>query len=139
MNNNFIFIGRLTKSPELRYTSSNKAVTQIDLAVQNGKDDVTFVPITLFEKMAENVCKYCEKGDLIGFQGSVKNHNWEDNKGNKHYDYTFMANKMSFLQSKSNSQTEQKKSEMVEKKATDEQIYADFGDSIEISDEDIAF
>lgn len=100
MNNNFIFIGRLTKSPELRYTSSNKAVTQIDLAVQNGKDDVTFVPITLFEKMAENVCKYCEKGDLIGFQGSVKNHNWEDNKGNKHYDYTFMANRMSFLQTK---------------------------------------
>ncbi len=139
MNNNFIFIGRLTKNPELRYTSSNKAVTQIDLAIANTKDDTTFVSITLFEKMAENVCKYCEKGDLIGFQGSVKNHNWEDNKGNKHYDYTFMANKMSFLQSKSNSQTEQKKSEMVEKKATDEQIYADFGDSIEISDEDICF
>ena len=139
MNNNFFFIGRLTKNPELKYTSSNKAVTQIDLAIANTKDDTTFVPITLFEKMAENVCEYCEKGDLIGFQGSVKNHNWEDNKGNKHYDYTFMANKMSFLQSKSNSQTEQKKSEMVEKKATDEQIYADFGDSIEISDEDICF
>nr|DAQ17857.1 MAG TPA: Single strand binding protein [Caudoviricetes sp.] len=138
MNNNFIFIGRLTKSPELRYTSSNKAVTQIDLAVQNGKDDVTFAPITLFEKMAENVCKYCEKGDLIGFQGSVKNHNWEDNKGNKHYDYTFMANRMSFLQTKTNNQQEPKQAENV-KKSTDEQIYADFGDSIEISDDDIAF
>lgn len=138
MNNNFIFIGRLTKSPELRYTSSNKAVTQIDLAVQNGKDDVTFVPITLFEKMAENVCKYCEKGDLTGFQGSVKNHNWEDNKGNKHYDYTFMANRMSFLQTKTNNQQEPKQAENV-KKSTDEQIYADFGDSIEISDDDIAF
>lgn len=138
MNNNFIFIGRLTKSPELRYTSSNKALTQIDLAVQNGKDDVTFVPITLFEKMAENVCKYCEKGDLIGFQGSVKNHNWEDSKGNKHYDYTFMANRMSFLQTKTNNQQEPKQAENV-KKSTDEQIYADFGDSIEISDDDIAF
>lgn len=139
MNNNFIFIGRISKDLELRYTKDNKAVCEVNIAIQNGKDDVTFVSITLFEKMAENVCKYCEKGDLIGFQGSVKNHNWEDNKGNKHYDYTFMANKMSFLQSKSNSQTEQKKSEMVEKKATDEQIYADFGDSIEISDEDICF
>jgi single-strand DNA-binding protein len=138
MNNNFIFIGRLTRDPELRYTSSNKAVTQIDLAIQNGKDDTTFVPITLFEKMAENVCKYCEKGDLIGFQGSVKNHNWEDNKGNKHYDYTFMANRMSFLQTKTNNQQEPKQAENV-KKSTDEQIYADFGDSIEISDDDIAF
>lgn len=138
MNNNFIFIGRLTKSPELVYLSSNKAVTQIDLAITNTKDDTTFVPITLFEKMAENVCKYCEKGDLIGFQGSVKNHNWEDNKGNKHYDYTFMANRMSFLQTKTNNQQEQKQTENV-KKSTDEQIYADFGDSIEISDDDIAF
>lgn len=138
MNNNFIFIGRLTKNPELRYTSSNKAVTQIDLAVQNGKDDVTFVPITLFGNIAENVHKYCEKGDQVGFQGIVKNHNWEDNKGNKHYDYTFMANRMSFLQTKANNQQELKQTENV-KKSTDEQIYADFGDSIEISDDDIAF
>lgn len=138
MNNNFIFIGRLTRSPELRYTSSNKAVTQVDLAIANTKDDTTFVQITLFEKMAENVHKYCEKGDLIGFQGSVKNHNWEDNKGNKHYDYTFMANRMSFLQTKTNNQQEPKQAEDV-KKSTDEQIYADFGDSIEISDDDIAF
>lgn len=138
MNNNFIFIGRLTKNPELRYTSSNKAVTQIDLAVQNGKDDVTFVPITLFGNIAENVCKYCEKGDQAGFQGIVKNHNWEDNKGNKHYDYTFMANRMSFLQTKTNNQQEPKQAENV-KKSTDEQIYADFGDSIEISEDDIAF
>ena len=138
MNNNFIFIGRLTRDPELRYTSSNKAVTQIDLAVQNGKDDVTFVPITLFGNIAENVHKYCEKGDQVGFQGIVKNHNWEDNKGNKHYDYTFMANRMSFLQTKTNNQQEPKQAENV-KKSTDEQIYADFGDSIEISDDDIAF
>ena len=54
MNNNFIFIGRLTKSPELRYTSSNKSVTQIDLAITNTKDDTTFVPITLFETMTPN-------------------------------------------------------------------------------------
>lgn len=139
MNNNFFFIGRLTKNPELKYTSSNKAVAQVDLAIANTKDDTTFVPITTFGKTAENICEYARKGDLIGFQGILKNHNWEDQNGNKHYDYTFMANKMSFLQSKSNSQTEQKKSEMVEKKATDEQIYADFGDSIEISDEDICF
>ena len=138
MNNNFFFIGRLTRNPELRYTSSNKVVTQIDLAVQNGKDDVTFVPITLFGNIAENVCKYCEKGDQVGFQGIVKNHNWEDNKGNKHYDYTFLANRMSFLQTKTNNQQESKQAENV-KKSTDEQIYADFGDSIEIDESDISF
>ena len=46
---------------------------------------------------------------------------------------------MSFLQTKPNNQAEQKKPEMTEKKSTDEQIYADFGDAIEIDESDIAF
>lgn len=138
MNNNFIFIGRISKDLELRYTKDNKAVCEVNIAIQNGKDDTTFVPITTFGKTAENICEYARKGDLIGLQGILKNHNWEDQNGNKHYDYTFMANKMSFLQSKSNNQQEPKQTENV-KKSTDEQIYADFGDSIEISDDDIAF
>lgn len=139
MNNNFIFIGRISKDLELRYTKDNKAVCEVNIAIQNGKDDTTFVPITTFGKTAENICEYARKGDLIGFQGIVKNHNWKDNKGNKHYDYTFMANRMSFLQTKPNNQVEQKKLETPEKKSTDEQIYADFGDAIEIDESDIAF
>lgn len=138
MNNNFIFIGRISKDLELRYTKDNKAVCEVNIAIQNGKDDTTFVPITTFGKTAENICEYARKGDLIGFQGILKNHNWEDQNGNKHYDYTFMANRMSFLQTKTNNQQEPKQAENV-KKSTDEQIYADFGDSIEISEDDIAF
>lgn len=137
--NKGIIVGRLTRNPELRYTSSNKAVTKITIACNNTKDDTTFLDITIFGKMAETTHEYCQKGDILGIEYIVKNYNWEDEEGKKHFTYNFIANKMSFLQSKSNSQTEQKKSEMVEKKATDEQIYADFGDSIEISDEDIAF
>nr|DAJ48301.1 MAG TPA: Single strand binding protein [Caudoviricetes sp.] len=88
--------------------------------------------------MAETTHEYCQKGDILGIEYIVKNYNWKDNKGNKHYDYTFMANRMSFLQTKTNNQQEPKQAENV-KKSTDEQIYADFGDSIEISDDDIAF
>lgn len=139
MNNNFIFIGRLTKSPELRYTKENKAVTQIDLAIQNGKDDVTFVPITLFGNIAENVCKYCEKGDLIGFQGSVKNHNWEDTKGNKHYDYTFIANRVEFISKASKSTNKVETPQEQPKSGSNEKIFKQFGEQIEITDDMIAF
>ena len=53
----------------------------------------------------------------------------------------FMANRVDFLSSKSNSSSETKKVENEPKKEPidNTQIYADFGDSIEISDEDIAF
>lgn len=139
MNNNFIFIGRLTKNPELRYTSSNKAVTQIDLAIANTKDDTTFVSITLFEKMAENVHEYCKKGDLIGFQGCVKNHNWEDSKGVKHYDYTFIANRVEFISKASKSTNKVETPQEQPKNGSNEEIFKQFGEQIEITDDMIAF
>ena len=137
--NSLSIVGRLTKNPELRYTESNKAVMRIDIAINNGKDDTTFLPITIFGNQAENVHKYCTKGDMLGIEGIIKNHNWEDDKGNKHYDYSFIANRVEFLSTKGNSTTDTKKLENEPKKESMEEVFADFGDSIEISDDDIAF
>ena len=57
MNNTLIVIGRIVKDIELRYTPSNKAVVEISLAVNNGKDDTTFIRLTAFDKLAELVSK----------------------------------------------------------------------------------
>ena len=139
MNNNFIFVGRICKNLELRYTKENKALVEMSLAINNTKESTTFVKVSVWGKIAETTAEYCKKGDLIGVQGKVLNHNWEDDKGNKHYDYNFMANNVTFLQTKSNDEDREKQQENDTKKATDEQIYADFGSSIEITDDDIAF
>lgn len=101
MNNLFIFIGRITKDLELRYTKENKAVLDFVIAINNGKDDTSYIKLTSFGSVAELMAKYCKKGDLVGVQGLIKNHNWEDKSGNKHYDYTFLATKVTFLQPKS--------------------------------------
>ena len=129
MNNNLILIGRITKDIELRYTPSNKAVVQIPLAVNNGKDDTSFVTLTAFDKLAELLSKYSKKGDLIGTQSIIKNHNWEDKNGNKHYDYSFIINKISFL-AKGNKQEEAKQ----ESKKETHDIFQEFGDMIEVND-----
>ena len=125
MNNNLILIGRITKDIELKYTPSNKAVVEISLAVNNGKDDTTFIRLTAFDKLAEILSKYSKKGDLIGTQSIIKNHNWEDKNGNKHYDYSFIINKISFL-AKGNKQEETKKD--------NKNVFAEFGDMIEVTD-----
>jgi len=129
MINNFTTIGRLTRDPETRYTKGNKAVTLINIAVNNGKDDTTFIRLTAFDKLAELVSKYCKKGDLIGTQSIIKNHNWEDKNGNKHYDYSFIINKISFL-AKGNKQEETKQ----ESKKETHDIFQEFGDMIEVTD-----
>lgn len=127
--NNYICVGRITKDLELRYTPSNKAVVQISLAVNNGKDDTSFVTLTAFDKLAELLSKYSKKGDLIGTQSIIKNHNWEDKNGNKHYDYSFIINKISFL-AKGNKQEETKE----ESKEESHDPFQEFGDRVDIND-----
>lgn len=126
--NNYMCVGRITKDIELKYTTSNKAVIRVMLAVNNGKDDTTFLPITVFGNMAETTHKYCKKGDLIGVYATIKNQNWEDKNGNKHYDYSFIANKISFLSSKAKEIKED-----VKKDNTN--VFEEFGKEIEINDQ----
>ena len=126
--NNYICVARITKDIELRYTPSNKAVAEISLAVNNGKDDTTFIRLTAFDKLAELVSKYCKKGDLIGTQSIIKNHNWEDKNGNKHYEYSFIINKISFL-AKANKEEA--------KKQDNTSVFQEFGDSLEIDVENM--
>lgn len=126
--NNYMCVGRITKDIELRYTPNNKAITEISLAVNNGKDDTTFIRLTAFDKLAELVSRYCKKGDLIGTQSIIKNHNWEDKNGNKHYEYSFIINKISFL-AKSN------KEEV--KKQDNTSVFQEFGDQLEIDVENM--
>lgn len=98
---NYIGVGRITKDlPTLRFTKDNKAVLDLSVAISNGKDDTTFINMTAFGKTAENCSKYLQKGKLIGFNAIIKNHNWEDKNGVKKYDYSFIANDITFLSSK---------------------------------------
>ena len=134
MNNTILMVGRITKDIELRYTPNNKAVITVNLAIQNGKDDTTFLPVTVFGNVAETTSKYCKKGDIIGIKGIIKNHNWQDNQGNKRYDYSFIAERVSFLSSKAKEikqtlQTEEKKEEPVN------DPFEEFGEQLEINDE----
>jgi single-strand DNA-binding protein len=126
--NFIILVGRITKDIELRYTPSNKAIAEISLAVNNGKDDTTFIRLTAFDKLAELVSKYCKKGDLIGTQSIIKNHNWEDKEGIKHYEYSFIINKISFL-------TKANKEEV--KKQDNTSAFSEFGDQLEIDVENM--
>lgn len=126
MNNLFIFVGRITKDLELRYTKEGKAVVDLNLAINNSKDDTTFITVTVFGRIAESTNEYCKKGDLIGVSGSIKNHNWEDKNGAKHYDLTFLANKISFLQSKPKQENKEEQTD----------IYSQVGNTIKAEEVD---
>ena len=150
MINQFVGIGRLVQSPELRYTSNNKSVCEFTIAINNTKEDTTFLKITTFGKIAETVNEYCRKGDLIGVICSVRNHNWEDKNGVKHYDYNFIANKISLLSSntnllkeqenaKNNTKTTYKEEQDVLKDVVEEDPFKEFANENQIDENDLPF
>ena len=76
-------MGRLTKSPELRYTGNGKAVTNFTLAIDRrfNSDKTDFIKVTVWGKQAENVCQYLDKGCRTMVSGELN----IDKKEDKYY------------------------------------------------------
>lgn len=75
--NRVILVGRLTRDPDLRYTSSGMAVAKFTLAVnrkfvKEGQQEADFIPITAFGKNAENLAKYVTKGQQLAVEGRLQ-------------------------------------------------------------------
>ena len=105
--NKAILIGRLTRDPELRYTSSNRAVCQFSIAIDRpfanqstGQREADFINIVVWDKTAENVGKYMSKGRLIAVEGRIQTRNYDNNEGKKVYVTEVVASNVQFLESK---------------------------------------
>lgn len=71
--------GRLTKDPELRRTTSGKAVTTFTVATDRPgvRDKTDFLDCVAWEKKAEFVSRYFRKGQRIEVSGVLTTRNYE--------------------------------------------------------------
>ena len=132
--NKVLLTGRLTRDPELRYTPNGKAVCNFTIAtnrpvVRDGEKTADFINCIVWGKTAENLSKYQSKGSLIGIDGRLESRSYDDKDGNKRYVTEVQVEHIEFLGSKSDGQTETKESNP----------YEEFGNSIEISDDELPF
>lgn len=148
--NKVVLIGRLTKDPELRYTSSNVPAASFTLAVnrnfqnQNGVREADFINIVMWRKQAETVKKYLIKGSLISIEGRIQTRSYDGADGKKVYVTEVIADNFEFLESKGQraSQPSIDLPPLPEETPTtnvNDEPYIDFGDTIELSDDDVAF
>lgn len=101
MINRVVLIGRLTKDPDLRQTSSGIPVSSFSLAVdRRGSDDTDFINITAWEKIAENVYRYLHKGSLAAIEGRITTDKYESN-GSTVYRTYVTAEQVTFLDRRS--------------------------------------
>lgn len=133
--NSFVVIGRLTGDPETRYTKEDKPVTKFNLAINNTKEDVTFLPITTFGKIAEVIGKYSKKGDMLAVEGTIKNNDWTDKEGQKRHDYSFLGTNTTFLSTKKGQETTIQGNDKPKKdEKLPNEVFEQFGEIIETND-----
>ena len=150
--NKVFLIGRLTKDPELRYSSNNVAVCNITVAVnrpfenQNGQREADFINVSVWRKQAENVKNYLTKGSQVAVDGRIQTRNYDDKDGKKIYVTEVIADNIQFLDSKRNndnqntSQTTPYDFNNNDKTVNvDNDPFASFGETIDISDDDLPF
>jgi single-strand DNA-binding protein len=106
--NSFDVIGRLTKDPELKYTTNGTAVATFNIAVnrsykRDGQPDADFFRCQAWGKLAEVIANNLRKGRQAGFSGRFENNNFTKDDGTKVYDYVFQVGSMTFCGSKDDS------------------------------------
>ncbi len=107
MLNKVILMGRLTRDPEFRQTTSGVAMCRFSVAVdrgftnkQTGEREADFIDCDAWRATAEFVSRYFTKGSMIIVEGSLRNNNYTDNNGVKHYTMRVQADNVSFGESK---------------------------------------
>ncbi|MCT3189271.1 single-stranded DNA-binding protein [Limosilactobacillus reuteri] len=91
MLNRAILTGRLTRDPELRYTTSGTAVAQATIAVdrqfknQQGEREADFINLVIWRKAAENFANFTHKGSLVGIDGRIQTRTYENKQGQRVY------------------------------------------------------
>lgn len=84
--------GRLTRDPELRTTTTGKALARGSIAINRYDGSADFIDIELWNKNAENIAKICKKGDFILVRGEWKKDSFTDKNGIKRYhDYCIVS------------------------------------------------
>jgi single-strand DNA-binding protein len=104
--NKVIFMGRLTRDPEVRYGgASGGAIARYSIAVdrrfkRDGQPTADFFNCTAFGKLGEFVEKYLRKGTKIVMEGEIQNDNYTNAEGKTVYGFNIIANNIEFAESK---------------------------------------
>ncbi|RWZ54717.1 single-stranded DNA-binding protein [Halobacillus fulvus] len=161
MLNRVVLVGRLTKDPDLRYTPNGVAVANFTIAVNrpfssnSGDRDADFINCVVWRRAAENLANFMNKGSLVGVDGRLQSRSFDNQEGKRVFVTEVVADSVQFLESKGSSQgggnrggsgfqpnqnqpaSNQFGSNQNNNKQDDP--FADQGEPIDISDDDLPF
>nr|DAR26621.1 MAG TPA: Single strand binding protein [Bacteriophage sp.] len=137
--NKVFLIGRLVAKPLLQSTGAVN-FTRFCIAItrkytnSEGFKETDFINVLVWNKQAENICNYLDKGNQIAIEGRIQTNKYQDKDGNNRVSFEVVADNVQFLEPKKNHEEDSKYSDSLEEKKHEDNPYADFGDTIELSD-----
>jgi len=101
MLNKVILIGRLTADVELSQTPTGINYCRFTIAInrpfqKDKEEQADFIRVTAWRATAEFISKYFSKGSAIIVEGSLRNNDYTDKDGIKHYSMNVLASNVSF-------------------------------------------
>ncbi|MCP8617220.1 single-stranded DNA-binding protein [Salirhabdus salicampi] len=151
MLNRVVLVGRLTKDPDLRYTPNGVAVANFTVAVnrpfsnQQGNREADFINCVVWRRAAENLANFMKKGSLIGVDGRIQTRSFEGQEGRRVFVTEVVADTIQFLESKgspqggSGSTGNSSNYDTGNNNNRDDDPFANNGEPIDISDDDLPF
>ena len=106
--NKWYGIGNLTKDPELTTTPNGVSVSRFTIAVSrrytnaDGERETDFINCIVWRNQAENLAKYCKKGDKLAVVGSLQIRTYETNDGSKRTVSEIIVEDIEFISTKKN-------------------------------------
>lgn len=146
MLNVITMVGRLTRDPELRKTTSGTAVAGFTLACDdsrkgpNGEKQTVFIPVSVFGAQSDIVVKFCKKGYLLGISGRLTQRKYTNKQNVEIVSTEIIANTIELMESKANNADAQgSNATATSPQAVAQPIKSNGLNDIEINDDDLPF
>ena len=132
--NKVFLIGNLTRDPELSETNSGVSLCRFAIAVNrrfSGGDaerQTDFFNVTAFRGFADNIARFCKKGNKVAVVGSIQIRNYEDNNGQRRTFVDVVADDVEFLTPKNSGASDDDYAPAAPKKKPALEPFEDDGD-----------
>ncbi len=132
--NKVFLIGNLTRDPELSETNSGVSLCRFAIAVNrrfSGGDaerQTDFFNVTAFRGLADNIARFCKKGNKVAVVGSIQIRNYEDNNGQRRTFVDVVADDVEFLTPKNSGASDDDYAPAAPKKKPALEPFEDDGD-----------
>ena len=158
--NKVMLVGRLTRDPEMRTSTSGMQIASFSLAVnrnfrnKEGNVDADFINVVVFGKQAETIGKYVTKGQQLGVEGRIQTRSYDAQDGSKRYITEVIADRIELMGSRRDNNESSPVNAYVDTTSSvymdqpspetgvdvsNDDPFKDFGSEVSLSDDDLPF